>query len=93
VPTTSVFSRTDGIVAWQGSIQAPCPKNPKTENIEVIASHIGIGLNPSAWWAVADRLSQPDGQWKHFERKPGLHGLIFPDPHRIKVPRPTRRRG
>ena len=93
VPTTSVYSRTDGIVAWQGSIQAPCPKNPRTENIEVIASHIGIGLNPSAWWAVADRLSQPEGQWKHFERKPGLHGLIFPDPHRVKAPRPTRRHG
>ena len=52
------------------------------ENIEVMASHVGIGLNPSAWWAVADRLAQPEGQWKPFERKRGLHGLLFPDPHR-----------
>ena len=81
-PTTSVFSRTDGIVSWQSSLQAPCAVNPHTENIEVLASHVGLGLNPSAWWAVADRLSQPEGQWKRFERKGGLHGLIFPDPHR-----------
>lgn len=84
VPTTSVFSRTDGIVAWQGSIQQPSPHNPHTENIEVVASHIGIGLNPSAWWAVADRLAQPEGQWQPFHRngRSGLKGLLYPDPHR-----------
>ena len=82
VPTTSVYSRSDGIVAWQASLQAPCKHNPNTENIEVLASHVGLGLNPSAWWAVADRLAQPEGQWKRFERKPGLHGMIFPDPQR-----------
>src|SRR5207253_11019469 len=54
VPTTSLYSRSDGIVAWQGSIQRP--DHAQVENIEVIASHIGIGVNPSAWWAVADRL-------------------------------------
>lgn len=82
VPTTSVYSRTDGIVAWQGSLQAPSKANPNTENVEVIASHFGIGLNPSAWWVVADRLAQPQGEWRPFERKNGLHGLIFPDPQR-----------
>ncbi|MDO8447534.1 MAG: alpha/beta fold hydrolase [Rhodoferax sp.] len=82
VPTTSIFSRTDGVVAWPASIQAPCQDNPHTENVEVIASHVGLGLNPSAWWALADRLSQPEGQWKRFERKRGLHGMIFPDPSR-----------
>ena len=81
-PTTSVFSRTDGIVSWHASLQAPCAVNPHTENIEVVASHVGLGLNPSAWWAVADRLSQPEGQWQRFKRKGGLHGLIFPDPAR-----------
>lgn len=82
VPTTSIYSRTDGIVAWQGSIQRP--DHAHTENIEVIASHIGLGLNPSAWWAVADRLAQPEGAWKPFDRF-GLMGfkeLIYPDPHR-----------
>ena len=82
VPTTSVYSRSDGIVAWQASLQGPCKDNPYTENIEVLASHIGLGVNPSAWWAVADRLAQPEGGWKPFERKRGLHGIIFPDPAR-----------
>lgn len=83
VPTTSIYSRSDGIVAWQGSLQARSMANRQTENVEVLASHFGIGLNPSAWWVVADRLAQTPGQWKAFERKPGrLHGLIFPDPQR-----------
>jgi hypothetical protein len=79
MPTTSVYSRSDGIVAWQTSIQAPCQVNPQTENVEVIASHIGIGLNPAAWWAVADRLVQPLGAWTPFAHKSGLHGLMFPN--------------
>ena len=84
MPTTSVFSRSDGIVAWQGSVQHPADHNPHTENIEVVASHIGIGLNPSAWWAVADRLAQPEDQWRPFDRQGlrGFKGLFYPDPHR-----------
>lgn len=84
VPTTSIYSRSDGVVAWQGSIQEPASHNPHTENVEVIASHIGIGLNPSTWWAVADRLSQPVGQWQPFDRKGlfGLKGMLYPDPNR-----------
>ena len=82
MPTTSIYSRSDGIVAWRASLQAPSKAKPYSENIEVLASHVGLGLNPSAWWAMADRLAQPVGQWKHFERKGGLHGIIFPDPQR-----------
>ena len=90
VPTTSIYSRTDAVVAWQASIQATSHANPQTENIEVLASHIGLGVNPSAWWAVADRLAQTEGQWQPF-RQPGaqneglpksLYGMIFPDPGR-----------
>ncbi len=84
VPTTSIWSRSDGIVAWQGSFQQPAGHNPHTENIEVVASHIGIGMNPSAWWAVADRLAQPEGGWAPFNRTGmfGLKELLYPDPHR-----------
>ena len=84
VPTTSIFSRSDGIVAWQGSIQRRTPANPQVENIEVVASHIGLGVNPSAWWAVADRLAQAEGRWRPFDRT-GLFGLksfLYPDPER-----------
>lgn len=81
VPTTSIYSRTDGVVAWRASLQKPDAGNPQTENIEVLASHIGLGVNPSAWWAVADRLAQAEGGWKPFERSgrlTALKGLVFP---------------
>ena len=65
VPTTSIYSRSDGIVAWQCSINEP---GPLTENIEVRASHVGMGLNPLALYVVADRLAQPFDQWKPFEK-------------------------
>jgi Alpha/beta hydrolase family len=84
VPTTSIYSRSDGVVAWRGSVQAAQAHNPHTENIEVVASHFGIGLNPSAWWAVADRLAQVPGKWQQFKKPAlmGLHKLVYPDPTR-----------
>ena len=83
VPTTSIYSRSDGVVAWQASLQAKSRKQPRTENVEVFASHIGLGLNPSAWWVVADRLAQAEGHWQAFERSGTLaRRLLFPDPQR-----------
>ena len=64
VPTTSIFSRTDGIVSWRCSLNDP---GPLVENIEVPASHVGMGTNPLALYAVADRLAQPIGQWRRFD--------------------------
>lgn len=64
VPTTSIWSRTDGIVSWRCSVVAP---GPLAENIEVHASHVGMGMNPMALYAIADRLAQPAGHWKPFE--------------------------
>ncbi|WP_407147546.1 esterase/lipase family protein [Bradyrhizobium sp. ORS 86] len=66
VPTTSIYSRTDGIVNWRTSRVQP---SPTAENIEVhFASHIGLGVNPAALWALADRLAQPEGEFRHFNR-------------------------
>lgn len=78
VPTTSIFSRTDGIVTWRGSLETP---GPTTENIEVFASHLGLGANASVLYAIADRLAQPEGGWKPFDRK-GLGALVYPAPQR-----------
>jgi pimeloyl-ACP methyl ester carboxylesterase len=64
VPTTSIYSRSDGIVAWQCSLNAEAPR---TENIEVQASHIGMGMNPLALYAVADRLRQEPKRWQPFD--------------------------
>lgn len=64
VPTTSIYSRTDGVVAWQCSLN---PHHPHTENIEVHASHIGMGMNPLALYAIADRLRQDPQRWQRFD--------------------------
>lgn len=76
MPTTSIYSRSDGIVAWPTSINEP---GPTTENIEVIASHLGLGVHPAVLYAVADRLAQPEGAWKPFDRS-GLRALVYPKP-------------
>ena len=65
VPTTSIYSKTDGIVAWQCSINPT--RHAHTENIEVHASHIGMGMNPLAMYAIADRLRQDPAHWKRFD--------------------------
>jgi pimeloyl-ACP methyl ester carboxylesterase len=65
IPSTAIFSKTDGIVPWQIATQQP---SAIAENIEVYASHIGLGVNSSVLYAVADRLARPDSQWKHFKR-------------------------
>lgn len=77
VPSTSILSKTDGIVSWPSSL---IPRGAKSENIEVSASHFGMGANPSVLWAVADRLAQPEGRWKPFDRR-GLRALLYDDPH------------
>jgi pimeloyl-ACP methyl ester carboxylesterase len=64
VPTTSIYSRTDGVVAWQCSVN---DESPLAENIEVHASHIGMGMNPLAMFAIADRLQQNPKRWQRFD--------------------------
>jgi hypothetical protein len=64
VPTTSILSRSDGVVAWHCSVNEP---QPHTENIEVPASHVGMGMNPLALYAVADRLRQDPQRWQRFD--------------------------
>ncbi len=77
VPTTSILTRSDGIVHWRGSVQHPDAGHARTENIEVIASHVGLGVNPSVMVAIADRLRQPEGEWAPFV--PALvHRWMFP---------------
>jgi dienelactone hydrolase len=66
VPTTSIYSRSDGIVNWRTCILRP---SDTAENIEVhLASHTGMGVNAAALWAVADRLAQAEGQFVQFDR-------------------------
>jgi pimeloyl-ACP methyl ester carboxylesterase len=78
VPTTAIFSRTDGVCSWRGCVERP---GALTENIEIEGSHCGLGHHPAAVYAIADRLAQPEGSWKPFHRR-GWRALIYPDPAR-----------
>ena len=78
MPTTAIYSRTDGICAWQGCMEK---SSSLSENIEVESSHCGMGFHPAAVYAVADRLSQAEGAWKPFDRS-GWRSLVYPDPNR-----------
>lgn len=79
VPTTSIYSRSDGIVAWRCSLNEEAPH---TENIEVLASHFGLGLNPLTLLAIADRLKQDPARWRRFDRPAALRWLMRHGPPR-----------
>ena len=79
VPSTSIYTRSDGIVPWQCSLDYDAPY---TENIRVYGSHCGLGHNPLALWAILDRLALADGEWQPFDRS--LHRMMgFPKPDSI----------
>jgi hypothetical protein len=78
VPSTAIYTRSDGIVAWQGCREQ---ESATTENIEVEGSHSGLGHNPAVLYAIADRLALPEGEWRPFDRN-GLRSLLYFDPQR-----------
>ena len=41
VPTTAIYSKSDGVVAWQNCRYAS--ERGSVEDIEVLGSHIGMG--------------------------------------------------
>jgi len=77
VPTTAVYTRGDGVVHWETTVQRDGHR--ETENIEVFGSHTGLTLNAAVWCLLAERLAQPAGQWRPFERT-GWRAALFPPP-------------
>ena len=65
VPTTSIYSKSDGVVNWRTAIQNK--NHHQTQNIQVLGSHCGLTLNPSVWYLVADRLLQGETSWQPFK--------------------------
>jgi pimeloyl-ACP methyl ester carboxylesterase len=83
VPTSSIYSRSDGVVNWRTCL---LQASEKAENIEVyLASHIGLGVNPAALWAVADRLAQPEGQFRPFDRTGPFAIAYGPPDHAVSA--------
>jgi pimeloyl-ACP methyl ester carboxylesterase len=65
VPMTSVYSRSDGVVAWKSCLE---DQGPLRENVEVASSHTGMGFHPDAFAVIADRLALPEGGWTPYPR-------------------------
>ena len=74
IPSTAIYSRSDGVVAWQIAREQP---GPLSENIEVISSHVGLGIHPAVLFAIADRLAEDPDDWQPFSRT-GWRRLIYP---------------
>ena len=76
VPTTAIYTRTDGVVRWWQCIESI---GPFRENIEVRGSHSGLGFNPAVIYAISDRLRRPADDWRPFRPPPGT-GHWYPKP-------------
>jgi pimeloyl-ACP methyl ester carboxylesterase len=72
-PLSVIWSKTDGFVHPSIAVQ---PEGPRSENIHVCSSHAGFGVNPLAFYVVADRLAQAENDWQPFERR-GWRRVVY----------------
>jgi hypothetical protein len=54
-PVTALYSKRDGIVAWQACIDR---WSPNVRHVEVAETHVGLVLSPRALAIVADEVAQ-----------------------------------
>lgn len=83
----SVYSRSDGIIGdlhsylRQGSsarsIEGQGTAESSRELLEVVSGHYGMLVNPAVFHALADRLAQPEQNWRPFSAQ-GLKRPLFP---------------
>jgi esterase/lipase len=74
IPTSCLYSLTDGVVPPQ---EATIDGDPTMhENVRIPGSHIGLGFNGIVMAVVADRLAQPENEWKPFTPS-GLLGRVL----------------
>jgi len=64
VPSTCIYSEHDGFVPPSQATLEGDPSNH--ENIRVGSSHMGLGFNRRVLWIVADRLAQPEDDWRPY---------------------------
>ena len=61
VPTTSIYSKTDGIVHWEACLR------PDVDALEVDGSHVGLGVNSEVYAILARLLAERPSR----RRRPG----------------------
>lgn len=64
LPSTSIYSKTDGVVHWDESIMI---ETANAENVEVCSSHLSMGFDIDVIKVIADRLAQPEGVWQRYQ--------------------------
>lgn len=73
LPSTSVYSRGDGIIGWQHCLDIA---GEITENIRVPGSHTAMAHNPLVLYVIAHRLAQPENDWKPLAASAGKLRMI-----------------
>lgn len=71
VPVVAFYSRSDGICAWRACVE---DEAHGVDNVEIRGSHAGMSTNPGVFWALADRLAQPEGAWQPFSPHASVRG-------------------
>ncbi len=56
VPVTAIYSRADHVVSWRACIDH---HGDDVRHVEVRSTHVGMGVDPDVWKAVARVLAQP----------------------------------
>lgn len=79
VPSTAIYSRTDGVVAWHSCIDEDAPQ---AENVKVPGSHIGLLHNAATLYVIADRLAQAPGVHDAFRAPAWLRAFAGVGPWR-----------
>ena len=74
MPLSCLYSLSDGVVPPQEATVEGDPA--RHENIRVPGSHLGLGFNGLVLAIVADRLAQPESDWKPFNPQ-GLLGTTY----------------
>ena len=54
VRLTSIYSKGDGVVRWEGAVV------PEADCVEVTGSHVGLAFNRKAYRAIAEALARPE---------------------------------
>jgi pimeloyl-ACP methyl ester carboxylesterase len=67
VPVTSIYTRSDGIIAWRSCLEL---EGHERESIEVRGTHSTMPRNAASWRIIADRLALPEGQWRPYGTPP-----------------------
>lgn len=76
VPSTAIYSRTDGLVNWRHCLER---RGALTDNVRLLGSHGGLCGHPLVHYVIADRLAQPAERWRPFDRT-GWRALMFGGP-------------